>query len=88
MRQGGVSRGDELTIRVDAVAVAAHAGETLATAMLAAGIGRFRVDSFGAPRGLWCNMGSCGECTVRIGARRVRACLTLVTPGLVVTTDG
>ena len=88
MRQDGVPRGGELTFSVDGMAVAAHAGETLATAMLAAGIGRFRDDSFGTPRGLWCNMGSCGECTVRIGARRVRACLTPVTPGLVVTTVG
>lgn len=88
MRVAGVERGAALTISVDGVEVESHAGETVATAMLAAGISRFRDDTGAAPRGLWCNMGSCGECTVRVGNRRVRACMTTVAPGLVVTTDG
>lgn len=74
------------TISVDGVDVPARPGATVAAAMLAAGIVRFRDDIDGNPRGLWCNMGSCGECFVGVGPRRVRACLALATPGLSVTT--
>lgn len=88
MRVAGFDRGAVLTISVDGVTVATYAGETVATAMLAAGITRFRDDTRAVPRGLWCNMGSCGECTVRVGDRRVRACLTVAAPGMMVTTDG
>jgi sarcosine oxidase subunit alpha len=77
-----------MQIAVDGRAVDCHAGQTIAAAMLAAGIRRFRTDLAGAPRGLFCNMGSCGECMVRLGARRVRACLTPVAAGMIVTTDG
>ena len=74
------------TIRIDDAEVAAWPGATVAAAMLAAGIVRFRDDRDGRPRGLWCNMGSCGECFVGIEGRRVRACLALAAPGLSVTT--
>lgn len=75
-----------LTILVDGVAVNAVTGQTVAGAMLAAGIVRFRDDPDGGPRGLWCNMGSCGECFVGIADRRVRACLAVVAPGMAVST--
>lgn len=74
------------TISIDGADVPSRPGETVAAAMLAAGIVRFRDDVDGRPRGLWCNMGSCGECFVGIGARRVRAGLALAAPGLVVST--
>lgn len=74
------------TIRVDGVEVPAAPGTTVAAAMLAAGIVRFRDDADGRPRGLWCNMGSCGECFVTVGHRRVRACLAAATPGLEIST--
>ena len=83
-----VERGAPVTVRVDGVAVPAFEGETLATAMLAAGKGVFRHDSRGAPRGLYCNMGSCGECMVTVAGRRVRACVTDVSAGMEVATDG
>ena len=83
-----VARGAAVTIHVDGVALATFAGETLATAMLAAGRGVFRRDGRGAPRGLYCNMGSCGECMVTVAGRRVRACLTDVAEGMAVATDG
>ena len=83
-----VERGAPVTVRVDGVAVPAFEGETLATAMLAAGKGVFRRDGRGAPRGLYCNMGSCGECMVTVAGRRVRACLTDVAEGMEIATDG
>lgn len=84
----GVGRSAAFTISVDGAVLKAFPGETLAAAMLAAGVVRFRDDTAGAPRGLWCNMGSCGECMVVVGGRRVRACLAEATPGLVVATHG
>ena len=81
-----VARGAAVTLRVDGAAVPAFEGETLATAMLAAGRGVFR--RRGAPRGLYCNMGSCGECMVTIAGRRVRACVTDVVEGMEIATDG
>ena len=83
-----VSRGAPVTLRVDGAAVPAFEGETLATALLAAGKGVFRRDASGAPRGLYCNMGSCGECMVTVAGRRVRACVTDVAEGMAVATDG
>ena len=62
----------------------------LAAALLAAKLDGFRRDTRGRARGLFCNMGSCGECMVSVehpggGRRRVRACLVPVTDGLDVT---
>lgn len=88
MRIAETRRGAPLTIIVDGVAVAGFAGETVAALMLAGGIVRFRDDRSGQPRGLWCNMGTCGECTVAIDGRRLRACLAAASDGMVVATDG
>ncbi|OWK33620.1 (2Fe-2S)-binding protein [Sphingomonas dokdonensis] len=79
-----------LTLIVDGQPIACTPGETIAAAMLASGQTAFRRDTQGRPRGLYCNMGSCGECTVILTAngRRVRACLTEAADGLEVTTLG
>ena len=85
-----VRRGAAFTITVDGREVPAFEGETVAAAMIAAGLVRFRTDSVGRERGLFCNMGTCCECLVRIGdpGRRVRACLTEAGPGMEVSTRG
>ena len=83
-----VTRGAPIQIEVDGAPVTCFPGETVATAMLAGGIHRFRTDQRGRERGLYCNMGSCGECFVRIGDRRFRACLTPVSDGMKVSTHG
>ena len=79
-----------ITLIVDGKPLATVAGETIAAAMLANGRITFRRDTQGQPRGLFCNMGSCGECTVTLldSQRRVRACLTEATEGLELTTLG
>lgn len=81
-----VERGAAVRIVVDGQPVACFAGETVATALMAAGLVRLRDDRSGRPRGLFCNMGTCCECLVRIDGRRVRACLTPVRDGLEVAT--
>jgi sarcosine oxidase subunit alpha len=79
-----------ITLIVDGEALVCAAGETIATAMLADERSSFRRDTQGRPRGLFCNMGSCGECTVTLvsDGRRVRACLTEAADGLEIATLG
>lgn len=86
----GVTRGTPITITVDGEGVACFAGETVAAAMLAAGRDRFRTDTRGQSRGLFCNMGSCCECVVTLtkSGRRMRACLIEAQNGMEVTTGG
>lgn len=83
-----VRRGGAVTLVIDGAPTTAYQGETIAAAMLAVGRDRFRDD--GGPRGMFCNMGTCGECMVTLApeGRRVRACLVEVQDGMAVMTDG
>ena len=74
---------DRITIAVDGQAIACRPGETVATALLAAGYLRLRASPReGAPRGAFCMMGVCQECAIRIDDRVQQACLVRVRPGL------
>ena len=74
---------DGITITVDGRPLACCAGDTVATALLAAGIRRLRASPrAGAPRGAFCMMGVCQECAVRIDDQVQQACLVWVRPGL------
>jgi len=82
---GVIARGDEISLHVDGVAVRAYAGETVAAAMMAAGIHRFRRSTRGSPRGVYCGIGICFECLVRIdGQPNLRACITYAADGMTV----
>ncbi|MFJ2332938.1 (2Fe-2S)-binding protein [Pseudomonas helleri] len=60
-----------------------YPGETVATALLAAGVRGLRRSVSGTPRIPVCNMGVCYECTVTInGLEAQRSCMTLVKPGM------
>jgi sarcosine oxidase subunit alpha len=85
----GVDRGDPFTIEVDGEAVRAYAGETIATALLAAGKRVLQVSpKLREPRGLFCGMGVCYGCRMIInGQPNVRACVTLAEPGCHVRTQ-
>jgi sarcosine oxidase subunit alpha len=92
-----VLRPQAVTIRVNGREVSAYEGETVATALLAAGVltmSRDDVSQFagGRPRSPFCNMGVCFDCLVEIsdGAPgsaplRARACLAQVRDGLRIT---
>ena len=84
--EGNVRRGPAVEFTVDGATVTGIAGESLATALLAAGIRRLR-DSprSGTPRGIFCMMGSCQECLVRVGGNAVLACMEPVRAGMVVS---
>lgn len=84
-----VQRGEPITITVDGKPVEAYLGETVATALLAAGIRTFRkTHKHQQPRSLYCGMGICYECLVTInGVHAQRACVTSVEDGMVIETE-
>src|ERR1700742_1359800 len=59
-------------------------GCSVAAALLAAGVSRFRATPVsGAPRGPFCMMGACFECLVEIDGRsNVQTCMTPVRDGM------
>lgn len=81
-----VTRPAAVRIYINEEAVNAYPGESLATALLAAGRLTMSLDSNGRPRAPFCNMGVCFECLVSVerdgSSERVRACLTPVQEGL------
>jgi predicted molibdopterin-dependent oxidoreductase YjgC len=74
----------DISITWDGRALPARSGETLATALLAAGVLSFRETPVtGAARGPLCLMGACFDCLVEVeGQQNVQACMTPVRPGL------
>ncbi len=77
-----------VTITVDGRPVQAFLGETIAGALLAGGRRAWRRTQQGQPRGLFCGIGICFDCTVTVNDRpNVRACLTPVADGMVVKTE-
>lgn len=92
-----VTRPPPITLLVNGRAVMAYEGETVAAVLLTAGITYFRRTHSGQPRAPFCNMGTCFDCLVLVGGDRalalssppppwVRACMTLVTPGMSIET--
>lgn len=78
-------RGPVLSFIFDGEPVHAFEGETIASALLAAGVQEFGVTREGNPRAPLCNMGTCFDCAVTVnGKRLVRSCLSEVEAGMVV----
>ena len=74
----------DLTIWFDGTAVPARAGDSVAVALLAAGITTTRTTPVsGAPRGPFCMMGACFECLAVVDGRpNVQTCMTPVRDGM------
>jgi hypothetical protein len=70
--------GETLTFQFDGQPVRARDGESVASALLAAGVITMRETPVsGAPRGPWCMMGACFDCVAIVDGRRgVRTCMT------------
>ncbi|MCM0021794.1 MAG: FAD-dependent oxidoreductase [Tagaea sp.] len=76
-----------IDISVDGRSIPARRGESVAAAMLAAGIDAFGADPAGNPRGPACMMGSCFQCACAIdGAPDARACRVPAEAGMSVAT--
>lgn len=83
-----IRRGRPVEIEVDGKAQTAYEGETIAAALLAAGVRVLHMTASRAPRGVYCGMGVCHGCLVTVnGVPNVRACATLVAPGLKISTQ-
>ena len=78
-----------VTIAVDGFSVSARAGDSVASALLAAGFVTFRTTAVsGASRGPYCMMGVCFDCLVVIdGVGSRQACLVQVREGMRIETQ-
>jgi len=81
--------GTAVALTVDGKSVQARTGDTVAAALLAAGIDRCRTTPVtGAPRLPYCLMGVCFDCLVTIdGVGSRQACLVPVQQGMKVETQ-
>jgi predicted molibdopterin-dependent oxidoreductase YjgC len=79
----------DVVISVDGVRTVAKEGDTVAAALLAAGLlATRRTPVSGAPRGPYCMMGACFECLVTIDdAGNRQACLIPVRAGMRISTQ-
>ncbi|WP_270938227.1 (2Fe-2S)-binding protein [Falsiroseomonas oryzae] len=84
MRIAGIARPAEVDFVYEGEHLRAPVGESLAVALLAAGVRRLG-EGPGSPRAAFCMMGTCQQCLVRVDGRLAQACLTPVRAGLVVT---
>jgi len=77
-----------IRFRFNGAEIAAQPGQTVAAALLAAGVrtlGRNPVD--GRPTGMFCAMGICQECAVVIDGQRVEACRVVARAGIDVRSE-
>jgi predicted molibdopterin-dependent oxidoreductase YjgC len=76
--------GAEIRFTFDSQPMVGRAGDSVAAALLAAGIGKFRETPVsGSPRAPWCMMGVCFECLVEIdGIASRQACMIPVAEGM------
>lgn len=81
--------GATVSLKVDGRPIRACAGDTVAAAMMAAGIDRFRTTPVAdSPRAPYCLMGVCFDCLVTIdGVGSRQACLVPVREGMAVETQ-
>jgi predicted molibdopterin-dependent oxidoreductase YjgC len=81
-----ITHGPLVTIIVDGEPLSARAGQTIAAALYASGRRVFRHTRIeGKPRGLYCGMGVCFDCIVRVDGETTRACMRNVEQAMQVT---
>lgn len=82
-------RGRPIQFEMDGVPVQAYEGETILAALVAAGHRVLRHTARrGTPRGFFCGMGVCFDCTVTVDdIPDVQACVTPVEQGMKVQTQ-
>jgi len=81
--------GTAVTLKVDGKPIRARTGDTVAAALLAAGLDHCRTTPVtGAPRAPYCLMGVCFDCLVTIdGVGSRQGCLVPVRDGMTVETQ-
>lgn len=88
-QRAGAHRGADVAITIDGMRTLAKSGDSVAAAMLAAGVLAVRATAVsGAPRGPYCMMGVCFDCLVSIdGVGNRQGCLIAVQDGMQVETQ-
>ncbi len=77
--------GQPVRFTFDGREIVADSGDSVASALIAAGIRGFREANTDDMRGVFCGMGVCSECSVVIdGSPGLLACMTPVEPGMVI----
>lgn len=76
--------GEVITFNFNGQSIHAAVGDTVASALLMAGMTALRATPSGEPRGPYCLMGACYDCLVDIDGKTVQACMTPVSDGMVV----
>jgi predicted molibdopterin-dependent oxidoreductase YjgC len=75
--------GPPILFTVDGETLQAHAGQTIAAALYTSGRRVFRHTRVnGKPRGLYCAMGVCFDCVVKVNGETARACMRYVEDGM------
>ena len=79
----------EIRFTFDGNDFTAYEGDTIASALLAQRVKKLRIhEESGSGRGIYCNIGHCFECRVKVDHEQVvRACLTPVTDGMEISSD-
>lgn len=80
---------DKVSFTFDGETLLAERGDTLALALLAAGLSVFRKSAVGGvPRAPYCLMGVCFECLVTVdGVQNLQSCLIEVREGMIVASQ-
>lgn len=82
-QSGEIARKPTVTFAYNTLPVSGYDGETLATALLRAGLVHLRnAPEDNAPRGVFCAMGLCQECVVQINGAKIESCRATVSEGL------
>jgi len=81
--------GAEIELTINGRSTRVRAGDTVAAALIAAGVLAIRVsDVSGAPRAPYCMMGVCFECLVTVdGVGNRQGCLVPIAPGMRIDTQ-
>ena len=86
MTDDNITFGEPVALTIDGERVEARRGQTIAAALIASGRRVFRrTRNAGKPRGLYCGLGVCFDCLVKVDGRTERACMTKVQDGMQVT---
>jgi NADPH-dependent 2,4-dienoyl-CoA reductase/sulfur reductase-like enzyme len=80
---------DSVAFTFDGRPLVGRRGESLAAALIAAGVRSFRATRTGADRGIFCGMGVCQDCLVEVdGHANRRACMVKLDRSLTVRREG
>jgi hypothetical protein len=80
---GADSSMNEVEIFLDGKPLKAREGEPVMAALVAAGVKVFRHTAKGSPRRMFCGIGRCTDCVMKVdGVPGVRTCVTRVQAGM------